>query len=546
VKFKKIVPVVILTLIMISMLTLAFHIQPSRASGTIYIRANGSIDPPSAPISTSDNITYTFTGNVYDEIMVERDNIVLDGVGHILQGTGAVDSRGIDLTGRINVTIKNMETRSVTYGIYLDGSLNNHIVGNNITTDNGHGISLIWYSLNNSIVGNNIVSNDWGISISYSSGNILSGNNMTNNKYGIISQHSFNNTLCKNNIIANTWGGINLNNSSNNTLLENKIVANTHHGLSLWNAARNNTVFKNNITDSFWGILIAHSSNHNNISDNNIANNDYGIILDQGVGIIDSSNNFVYHNNFVDNTHQVSVYSTSTNHWDDNYPSGGNYWSDYVGTDLYRGPYQNVTGSDGIGDIPYVIDVNNKDSYPLMKPYPWATHDVGITSVTTSKTIVGQGYNMSITVMLFNYGNYIENINITINANSIIIGEINNIDIASRNFTIVTFTWNTSGFVKGNYTISAYAWPVLGEIDETDNTLTDGWVVVAMVGDISSDIPGVPDGKVDMVDMYEVAKRFGINYPDPRYVANYDIDGDDKTDMADMWIAAKEFGKIDP
>ncbi|MEM2569530.1 MAG: hypothetical protein QXT67_06305, partial [Candidatus Bathyarchaeia archaeon] len=50
-------------------------------------------------------------------------------------------------------------------------------------------------------------------------------------------------------------------------------------------------------------------------------------------------------------------------------PSGGNYWSDYTGADLYSGPYQNMTGSDGLGDAPYIIDADNRDRYPLMKPY---------------------------------------------------------------------------------------------------------------------------------------------------------------------------------
>ena len=61
------------------MLTLAFNIQPVKASGTIYVRADGSIDPPDAPILTVDNITYTFAGNINDSIVVERDNIVLMG-----------------------------------------------------------------------------------------------------------------------------------------------------------------------------------------------------------------------------------------------------------------------------------------------------------------------------------------------------------------------------------------------------------------------------------------------------------------------------------
>jgi hypothetical protein len=49
------------------------------------------------------------------------------------------------------------------------------------------------------------------------------------------------------------------------------------------------------------------------------------------------------------------------NFWDDSYPSGGNYWSDYTGLDL---------DEDGIGDTPYIF-VGNQDNYPLMRPL-WA------------------------------------------------------------------------------------------------------------------------------------------------------------------------------
>jgi parallel beta-helix repeat protein len=97
----------------------------------------------------------------------------------------------------------------------------------------------------------------------------------------------------------------------------------------------------------------------NSISGNNITANGGGINLE------DSSNNTIYHNNFIGNAFQVSS-DGSSNTWDNGYPSGGNYWSDYNGTDLYSGQHQNVTGSDGVGDTPYVIDANNTDDYPLM------------------------------------------------------------------------------------------------------------------------------------------------------------------------------------
>jgi hypothetical protein len=59
------------------------------------------------------------------------------------------------------------------------------------------------------------------------------------------------------------------------------------------------------------------------------------------------------------------------NFWDNDYPSGGNYWSDYSGVDFNSGPYQNLTANDGIGDTPYTID-----RYPLMAPFK--SFDAGI------------------------------------------------------------------------------------------------------------------------------------------------------------------------
>ncbi|MEM4704408.1 MAG: hypothetical protein QXJ02_04995 [Candidatus Bathyarchaeia archaeon] len=41
-----------------------FNVSTSWASGTIYIRLDGSIEPPTANIATTDNVTYVFTGNL--------------------------------------------------------------------------------------------------------------------------------------------------------------------------------------------------------------------------------------------------------------------------------------------------------------------------------------------------------------------------------------------------------------------------------------------------------------------------------------------------
>jgi len=73
----------------------------------------------------------------------------------------------------------------------------------------------------------------------------------------------------------------------------------------------------------------------------------------------------------VNNFDQVASYQ-SANSWNDSYPSGGNYWSDYTDVDEKSGPNQDQPVSDGIWDHPYVIDENNVDHYPIVPEFPSA------------------------------------------------------------------------------------------------------------------------------------------------------------------------------
>lgn len=307
--------------------------QPE-TSGTIYIRADGSIDPPDAPISTVDNVTYTLTGNINGSIVIERDNIVVDGAGYTIQGTGS--GTGMTLSGRSNITIKNTEITTFGVGIWLDSSSDNDISGSNITD------------------------NDGGIYLGSSSNNTISGNNIANNHDGIIlDSSSNNNTISGNSIAANNNEGIVLD-SSNNIVSGNNITANNYAGIDLLGVS-NNIISGNDITNNGYGNyfgcgIYLISSNNNTIIRNNIANNSQYVIR-----LGNSSNNLIYHNNFVNNTVGANPYYTSgANVWDDGYPSGGNYWNDYAGVD---------SNHDGIGDTSYIIDANNTDNYPLMTPY---------------------------------------------------------------------------------------------------------------------------------------------------------------------------------
>ena len=107
---------------------------------------------------------------------------------------------------------------------------------------------------------------------------------------------------------------------------------------------------------------------HNTISENTIMNNNVYGIYTNCYSPNGNIANRIYHNNFINNIKQV--YVKHYNDWDDGYPSGGNYWSDYDepgegAYDNYHGPDQDLPGSDGIADEPYYIG----DRYPLMEPY---------------------------------------------------------------------------------------------------------------------------------------------------------------------------------
>jgi len=375
---RKAVSRIILTLmILTSTLTLVLNIQPVKADdGTIYIRADGSIDPPTAPIQRSDEI-YTFTGNIYNySVMVQRGNIIVDGNGYVLQGAGS--GNGIFWSDINNVTIRNMQIKNFECGIKIRNSRNNNIYRNDITNNLYHGIS-IWESSYNSIYENSIINNGYqGIELnSHSDCNIIYRNNIKNNGgCGIrLDWCCNNNNIYENNIAENDGRGIDIYQFSNfNKIYGNNISGNNKYsGIGLGDNCDYNDIYENYIVENKWsGISLIWSANNsiyrNHIIKNAIVGNKCVANSSAGIALYNSADNSIYNNNFIDNCIQVLSFK-SVNHWNIGYPFGGNYWSDYIDVDQYSGPNQDQLGSDRIWDHPYVIDENNIDHYPLVTPW---------------------------------------------------------------------------------------------------------------------------------------------------------------------------------
>ena len=156
---------------------------------------------------------YTLTGDLYGHLVIERDNIAVDGAGHKLQlegyGSWAI-SAGIrdrahsnsEFVGTNNVVITNMIIEDFGYGIELAGS--NNVVSKVTLTSGDRGGKAIWDSGSNNIIRecrifgnegsgiyvagtgavitNNLIANNSGVGIEFpSSAGSLRENTFVNN-----------------------------------------------------------------------------------------------------------------------------------------------------------------------------------------------------------------------------------------------------------------------------------------------------------------------------------------------------------------------------
>lgn len=357
-RLARTVSATLLALLIFDLWMLSLNIFTVRAVGTIFIRSDGTLDPATASISSIDGVTYTFTNSVSDEIVVEKSNIIIDGAGFPLQGTRTLNSTGLLLAGVSNVLIRGMNIISFFSAIKLEWSSDIEIIGNNLT-NNDFGVWL-HESTRITMAANNIQGGWAGINLAWSRNSDVQHNKIIGNEHGILLHWSLNNDVSEN-ILEDNEVGISLAWSANNNLESNNMTNAAKrgaYGIRLHSSARN-TIIANLMVNSLHGVKLIYESTENSLVRNNVTSNFYGIYVSY------ASNNTIHHNRFVGNTNQVKSYK-SANTWDDGYPSGGNYWSDYRGIDEKSGIGQDQPGSDEIGDTPYIIDGTNLDRYPIV------------------------------------------------------------------------------------------------------------------------------------------------------------------------------------
>jgi parallel beta-helix repeat protein len=338
-KLKKLIfasLVILCLLLTISLMGWKIHVQANPTTWNVYV--GGSIQETVNNASSGD-IIFVHNGTYYEHVVIDksvsligesRDSTIIDG-----NATGSVVNIIANNISITNFNIRRSGGQQFDSGIRIDYSSGNIITYNKITEE-ARGISL--FSSSDNVVSNNTLStNAYGISLFSSSDNVVSNNTLsTGNGEGIYLSSSSSNVV-SGNLLSENADGVSLSSSDSNVVSGNLLSKNTY-GISL------------------------SSSSSNVVSGNLLSENYYGIM------VLISNDNTIYRNNFANNTFvQVSLID-STDFW--NYDGEGNYWSDYKirypnAQDIYSGPNQNESGSDGFWDSPYVIDQSNQDNYPL-------------------------------------------------------------------------------------------------------------------------------------------------------------------------------------
>ncbi|MBX5328617.1 hypothetical protein HM003_04610 [Candidatus Bathyarchaeota archaeon A05DMB-5] len=261
----------------------------------------------------------------------------------------------------------------------VDGGGSGHVVL--VEADN---VTVCGFTLRNSGVGP--VTPYSGISLNFSDFCLVCNNSVVGNEFGVWFSNSANNTFFGN-VVAHNSGiyGVRLYGSSGNNLSCNRVFDNGY-GVYLYAGSDGNVVKGNVVSDNSFGVYVAHSTG-NVIEENVVANSSmYGVTLRLAGG------NVLFHNDFVGNHWQFDVSDASANVWDDGFPSGGNFWSDF----LERYPNATEIDASGVWDTAYFMNSGNVDLYPLVRRFNVAVYGLTVGSSAGGSTMPAPGvYNLT-------------------------------------------------------------------------------------------------------------------------------------------------------
>jgi hypothetical protein len=321
---------------------------------SICIKSDGTVDPTNSPIKNIGGNQYILTDNISPppndnpfnrsmyNIVIEKDNIVLDGLNHNLTGSGSL---GIVINYRNNVTIKNLSISHFDTGVAVYCSSNVNVTFCSIEY-NEYSFELT-NSSNLFISENNLGNNYNGqptIRMEFCTGSTIYKNNLSAGNNELYGSDAIRIDCCTNNIIAanainNYLDGIVFLNSSNNLFYQNNFVCNRTQAQDLFNLPS-----YQEMNEQYWRFIELNKTK------------------------LAESHAKLFH---------TPLYA-SINTWKNN------YWSDYKGT-----------GS-------YVIDENNVDHYPLSQPIDInQAVDINAIALTPTTEILVDNATISLIITVF-------------------------------------------------------------------------------------------------------------------------------------------------
>jgi parallel beta-helix repeat protein len=409
-------------------------------------------------------------------------------------------------------SVENTTVKNCNAGIHFEASCSNGRLEKNTIMQCSVGLDFE-ESWDISVTENRVSDCTYGLYLAYCHGFVIRKNEIYNNTYNFFT-YGTNITAYFNEIdTSNTVDGkpiyyfVNRENqvltglnvgcvglvSCVNMTVKELNLTNNSHGILLVNTTTS-TLRSNLCAKNEWGISLTLDSTDNEIYENTLLSNLEGLALGPRC-----SGNKIYHNSFLNNT-ELSAESSSINVWDDGYPSGGNFWSNYTDFDYYSGAYQNESGGDGIWDHPYPVNASNTDNYPL-KFHPGTTSTFEVSyegfnhsvSVFADSAVTGFNFNPSTQEITFmvSGGTFC---NVTV-PKTLLDGALTLfIDDQSTPWTLMCDEEHVYAYVTHNFT-DMHQIEFIGEYMGKPPTME------------FPDING--DGKINILDIAIVAKHFG-------------------------------------
>jgi hypothetical protein len=290
----------------------------------VTINADGTVTPLSAPIHQTGN-TYTLTADISSPLIVETNNIVVNGGNH---------------------TIKELDQHQNGTAINL--------IASNVTVKN---FFLIKWNIGIYVIGNN---------------NTITANEFDNNTQSVVIHGC--DCLVNYNVISNSSTAVLMDTGAyrqtgdNNLIIQNQIV----HNLLAFDTANSNgtTLVTNDVLNNSFILALSNSTTKTVLYDNNFINNSE---------VLDVPNPFpsIVIAPFTPNVVPVSP----AGQWDDG--KIGNYWSNYL--TIY--PQATEIDHTGIGNTPYVTNDTMQYSFSVNRyaigGKSWALKGTAVLAIAT-------------------------------------------------------------------------------------------------------------------------------------------------------------------